>query len=105
MGERFSSYLTETKFKMAATAAILDVQRQASSKITFLSKTATTKKISGQTPERFSSYLTETIFKMAAVVSCLGCPVAAIIERNLPLIDSNHQKKFQVKWVNGSPVI
>ena len=42
--ERFSSYLTETEFKMAATAAILDIRQQPSSKITFLSKTATTKK-------------------------------------------------------------
>ena len=36
-GKRFSSYLTETKFKMAAVVAILDVQQQPSSKGTFLS--------------------------------------------------------------------
>ena len=38
--------------------------------------------------------------------SChLGCLAGAIIQNNLPVKDSNHQKKFQVKWVNGSEVI
>ena len=74
--------LTETKFKMAAIPAILDVWRWPSSKGTFLSQ------------RTIKSYLTETTSNMAAIAAILDVwrwPFSKGI-----FMETNHQNHFRL---------
>ena len=95
--------MSDSIFKMAAIAAILDGGgyhwKETSSYIQ-------------QTPKKFNvkhSNVLKLFDRNRIQDGChsrhLGCPLAGIIQNNLPVKDRNQQKKFQVKRVNGSQVI
>ena len=101
MPERFSSYMTETKFKMAVTATILDMRWQPSSKGTFLSQ-SNHEKNSGKLPARFSSYLMETKFNMAATATILDTWQRPLSKGTFLLQRATTKKNFRSKLFGGN---